>query len=297
MITQYATEQRKPPLSRDPLRYELRMVDDDGEPDSDIPALDRTRELHKFGVDELALCTCPSFFTAWHSLGVLICAVCSLGITGENPKFVGHRDSDATATFELLNSQRFLDKKFIKVHCVRFSVCATPRLGACAYCGIQTGTLLSITSALPGVHGRSFIHRTSGTEYVGVRHSSHSGQEEERTYHLLTSACSVAFSNSPVALRSAPQVDDEEMSQSRYMFFHKRDEVRNSVYEQIANHEVFVLSLPILLALCSSDKHGRRAAQLEHTTGADRWRRVCGTRRVGACAPHFRRGDVESIPL
>ena len=66
--TQYATEQRKPPLSRDPLRYELRMVDDDGEPDSDIPALDRTRELHKFGVDELALCTCTQcrMGISWH---------------------------------------------------------------------------------------------------------------------------------------------------------------------------------------------------------------------------------------
>ena len=36
------------------------MVDDDGEPDLDIPALDRARELHKFSVREVALCMLPS---------------------------------------------------------------------------------------------------------------------------------------------------------------------------------------------------------------------------------------------
>ena len=52
-----------------------------------------------------------------------------LGFAGENPKFAGHRDSDATATFGLLNSQRFLDKKFIKVLCARACV-FVPHIGS-----------------------------------------------------------------------------------------------------------------------------------------------------------------------
>ena len=44
-------------MEKDSQFYELRMVDDDGTPDDDMPALDRNRDINKFGIDAVALCT------------------------------------------------------------------------------------------------------------------------------------------------------------------------------------------------------------------------------------------------
>lgn len=54
----YQNENRQPPLDPDLCnanKWTLRIVEDDGEPDEDFPALDRTRLISKYGFDEFAL--------------------------------------------------------------------------------------------------------------------------------------------------------------------------------------------------------------------------------------------------
>lgn len=54
----YMEEKRSPPLPEDMCnanRWTLRIVEDDGEPDEDFPALDRTRMLSAYSFDEFAL--------------------------------------------------------------------------------------------------------------------------------------------------------------------------------------------------------------------------------------------------
>lgn len=54
----YMEEKRTPPLSEDMCnanKWTLRIVEDDGEPDEDFPALDRTRMLSAYSFDEFAL--------------------------------------------------------------------------------------------------------------------------------------------------------------------------------------------------------------------------------------------------
>lgn len=55
----YAKEKLEPELKQNPLMYVLRMVDDDGTPDEDFPALDRTRSINKFQFRAFAFCENP----------------------------------------------------------------------------------------------------------------------------------------------------------------------------------------------------------------------------------------------
>ncbi len=54
----YKTKGIRPPLTneeKNPDRWTLKIVEDDGEPDLDFPALERSRTLQKYGFDEFAL--------------------------------------------------------------------------------------------------------------------------------------------------------------------------------------------------------------------------------------------------
>eukprot|EP00002_Diphylleia_rotans_P025123 TRINITY_DN4974_c0_g1_i1.p1 TRINITY_DN4974_c0_g1~~TRINITY_DN4974_c0_g1_i1.p1 ORF type:complete len:501 (+),score=105.77 TRINITY_DN4974_c0_g1_i1:70-1572(+) len=55
----YAAHRLQPALQQDPMAYVLRMVDDDGTPDDDFPALDRARQINKFQFKAYALCEAP----------------------------------------------------------------------------------------------------------------------------------------------------------------------------------------------------------------------------------------------
>eukprot|EP01137_Pigoraptor_chileana_P009296 Opistho-2@57322 len=52
----YTEAGRMPKLTSGVENYCLRMVEDDGSPDMDFPALDRKQPIQKFGFDQLALC-------------------------------------------------------------------------------------------------------------------------------------------------------------------------------------------------------------------------------------------------
>ncbi|KAK9465494.1 stress-activated map kinase interacting protein 1-domain-containing protein [Lipomyces arxii] len=57
-LYRYWEEKRKPPLTEDECdvnKWTLRIVEEDGEPDRDFPALDRTRIISAFSFDEFAL--------------------------------------------------------------------------------------------------------------------------------------------------------------------------------------------------------------------------------------------------
>ncbi len=61
IIRQHAEQKRKPSLPfNKPDAYDLRMVDeDDGTPDTDIPPLERSGDIHKFNVEAVALTLRP----------------------------------------------------------------------------------------------------------------------------------------------------------------------------------------------------------------------------------------------
>eukprot|EP00050_Salpingoeca_kvevrii_P015412 m.46596 g.46596 ORF g.46596 m.46596 type:complete len:541 (-) comp6312_c0_seq1:88-1710(-) len=60
----YTETQQKPPLEPDPNMYVLRMVEDDGEPDVDLPPLDSSLSISRFEFDSFCLCESPNFAAA-----------------------------------------------------------------------------------------------------------------------------------------------------------------------------------------------------------------------------------------
>lgn len=62
VLRQYRLEKRKPPLQHLTSRaYELRIAEDDGEPDEDYPSLNPNMEIGKIGEERFALCPNPSY--------------------------------------------------------------------------------------------------------------------------------------------------------------------------------------------------------------------------------------------
>ena len=62
IITQYNGEKREPPLKAVVAEaYLLRVAEDDGEPDEDIPPFDKARQVKSSGFDEFALCEDPKY--------------------------------------------------------------------------------------------------------------------------------------------------------------------------------------------------------------------------------------------
>ncbi|KJE89398.1 hypothetical protein CAOG_00876 [Capsaspora owczarzaki ATCC 30864] len=61
IMWKYTKDDRQPKLAGNMDSYCLRMVEDDGTPDMDFPALDRKQPIQKFGFDQLAFCEGPRF--------------------------------------------------------------------------------------------------------------------------------------------------------------------------------------------------------------------------------------------
>lgn len=61
IMLQYTTAGRAPPLKNNVEAYELRMVDYDCEPDTDLPAVDGVERISRFHFDSYCLCKSPRF--------------------------------------------------------------------------------------------------------------------------------------------------------------------------------------------------------------------------------------------
>jgi SAPK-interacting protein 1 (Sin1), middle CRIM domain/SAPK-interacting protein 1 (Sin1), Pleckstrin-homology len=112
VLTQHAEQKRKPPLVPDPDVYELRMLDDDdGEPDMDLPPLDRSRDIHNFGVDGVALVLKPDADINMDAITSRTASSSSIGGVGGIGATRKHRGPSLQ-----LNMGRKDGKFFLKIH-------------------------------------------------------------------------------------------------------------------------------------------------------------------------------------